>query len=684
MKQTYRTIRGAVCRGLICLAGLFAAVWPAAAEGASRSYTYNSRDEAVPTASPYQAEAVLYGSDMGTDGLSAPADLFVSPAGEVYILDSGNSRFVVLDEELAPARVIQPTAEDGSPLQFQSAAGLSVCEDGRILVADRGGQAVYILDAEGRQLKKLERPDSPVIPDNFQFQPIRVEEDSGGILYVLSDGSTSGALQFEKDGSFLGFYGSEEVDVTLEVLMDYFWKNLLTDQQQEGLSRTVPVEFVSFCIDEKDFIFTIRRGNEVESGQVRKLNALGGNVLDNNTFGDHTDDVQLVDLAVDGDGFITVLDGGSGRLFQYDPDGGTLYAFAGTGTQAGTFSSPCAVEALGDRLLVLDSERCSLTVFQPTVFARSIRQATLLYRDGRYADAMEPWRQVLSLDNAYEQANLGMGKVYEGLGDYQTAMAYYVRGNDRSLYSDAFSEYRAAFLRRYFPVFIVLIVAAVVVPIVLTGRKKKKAVYGGGRPKSKYPVYCMFHPIEGYSDMKSEGSGSFWMANGILLAFLIVSILIRQLTGFPFNTNRTDQFNLWVTVCSTIGVFIAFVLCNWAVTTIMEGKGRFLEIWTFCAYALLPYILLMIFVVILSNVLSGEEAAFYSMAQWIAYGWTALAMLMAIREVHQYSLSKTLVTLLITFLALMIVVVIVAILYSVFSQFVGFIATLISEIRLRT
>ena len=163
-----------------------------------------------------------------------------------------------------------------------------------------------------------------------------------------------------------------------------------------------------------------------------------------------------------------------------------------------------------------------------------------------------------------------------------------------------------------------------------------------------------------------------------------MSILIRQLTGFPFNTNRTDQFNLWVTVCSTIGVFIAFVLCNWAVTTIMEGKGRFLEIWTFCAYALLPYILLMIFVVILSNVLSGEEAAFYSMAQWIAYGWTALAMLMAIREVHQYSLSKTLVTLLITFLALMIVVVIVAILYSVFSQFVGFIATLISEIRLRT
>ena len=683
MKRTYRTILGAACRSLICLAALAAVSLPCAARGASRSYTYNSREEAVPTAAPYQAETVLYGADMGTDALNAPKDMFVSDEGEVYLLDSGNSRIVVLNNDLSPVRVVQPTV-GGSPLTFQEAAGISVCSDGRILVADRAGQAVYVLDAEGRQIRKIGKPEAAVIPENFQFQPIKVEEDSGGILYVLSDGSYSGALQFEKDGAFMGFYGSEKVDLTVKVLANYFWKNLLSDKQQEGLSRTVPVEFVSFCIDEKDFIFTIRKGNEVKNGQVRKLNALGENVLDANTFGDHADDIQLADLAVDDDGFITVLDSGSGRLFQYDQDGGMLYAFAGKGMQAGTFASPCAVENVEDRLLVLDSERGSLTVFQPTDFANSIRMATLLYRDGKYQDAMEPWQEVLALDNGYEQANLGMGKVYEGLGEYKTAMDYYVRGNDRDLYSDAFKEYRSDFIRQYFPLFIMLIVVAVVAPIVLTAKRKKKEVYAGGRPKSKYPLYCMFHPIEGYSDLKSEKSGSFMMANGILLAFLVVSILVRQLTGFPFNTNRTDQFNLGVTICSTIGVFIAFVLCNWAVTTIFEGKGKFLEIWTFCAYALLPYILLMIVVVILSNVLTGEEAAFYTMAQGITYAWTGLAMLMAIREVHQYSLSKTLLTLLATFFALLVVVVIVAILYSVFSQFISFIATLVTEITLHT
>ncbi len=58
MKRTFRTIRGVLCRGLICLAGLLAAALPAAAEGTSRSYTYNSRDEAVPAPSPYQPDGV--------------------------------------------------------------------------------------------------------------------------------------------------------------------------------------------------------------------------------------------------------------------------------------------------------------------------------------------------------------------------------------------------------------------------------------------------------------------------------------------------------------------------------------------------------------------------------------------------------------------------------------------------
>ena len=119
-------------------------------------------------------------------------------------------------------------------------------------------------------------------------------------------------------------------------------------------------------------------------------------------------------------------------------------------------------------------------------------------------------------------------------------------------------------------------------------------------------------------------------------------------------------------------------------TTIMDGKDKLLEIWVFCAYVLLPYVILSAVAIVCSNLLTIDESAFYTAVQWIGYGWTALTLVIALREVHQYSLTKTIVTIVITFFGLMIVVVVVAIVYSVFSQLIGFITTLWSEIMMRT
>jgi hypothetical protein len=77
-----------------------------------------------------------------------------------------------------------------------------------------------------------------------------------------------------------------------------------------------------------------------------------------------------------------------------------------------------------------------------------------------------------------------------------------------------------------------------------------------------------------------------------------------------------------------------------------------------------------------------DESTFYYAIQWIGYGWTAVCMLIAIREVHQYSLMKTVVTLAVTFAGLVIVVVVAAIVYSVFGQLISFLSTVWSELTL--
>ena len=223
--------------------------------------------------------------------------------------------------------MIQPTAPDGEALKFQEAVGLYVAADGRMMVADKKGMAVYILDGEGRQTSKIESPSASVVPETFEFLPTKMLEDSAGVLYVLSSGCYNGALQFDSDGSFMGFYGAESVTLNAETLMNYLWKQILTEEQADNMARILPVEFISFCIDEKDFIYTIRQGNDVESGQVRKLNAKGTNVLPDEVFGDRIEDPMLNDIVVDDEGFISILDKSSGRVFQYDQESTLLYSF---------------------------------------------------------------------------------------------------------------------------------------------------------------------------------------------------------------------------------------------------------------------------------------------------------------------------------------------------------------------
>lgn len=671
---------------VLCLAGTL--LLPAKAlteEAPYYSYRYDSWGTAVETAQTYQPEAVISGETLGVGSFSGPTDLSSDSQGLIYLLDAGNSRVVVMDREGKLRQTLQPTDGDGKPIAFEEAGGIFVSDRaGQILITDKK-LGVMVFNRELRLLRKLEEPDSDVLPDDFLYAPTKVLMDSAGIYYVISANCYEGALQFDENGRFLGFYGSERVVMDWETRLNQLWKSILTDAQAANMKRTVPVEFVSFCVDEKDFIYTVRQGNDVSQGQVKKCNALGENILPEKAFGDLGTTIQLIDITVDDQGYITILDGGSGRMFQYDEESNLLFAFGGKGGQTGLAETPAAVEAMGEKLLLLDSLSGRITVLAPSAFARSIRSAVALCADGKYQQAMEPWREVLRQDNTYGLANRGLGKAYEGLEDYATAASYYRKAYERELYGDAFGECRTAVLREYFGLFMgglaVLVLGAAL--LIRCRRRHRKSLYEQRIGRFHYPLYCMFHPFTGYEDLKERRKDSLSAANLLLLVFFVVSILVRQATGFTFNENRTERFSLPFTLLSTIGMFVAFVICNWSITTIADGKGRLKEVWNYCAYALLPYCIGMLVVVVMSNLLSTDEAAFLSMAQTVVYLWTGVCLVMALKEVHMYSLGKTLLTTLLTLAGMVVVLLLCAIGYTVVMQLISFISNIYTELRLR-
>ncbi|MHB1454059.1 MAG: YIP1 family protein [Saccharofermentanales bacterium] len=685
--------------GILVAASLIYAI-PAITSGTSFSYTYDYWNSSVPVPAPYTADKPLSGLAFGDTGLDNPTDIFVGEDNLVYILDAGNNRIVVLDENLAFVRQIGLTDKDGAAIEFQEALGLFVDRNSRLYVADKTAKSVYITDSNGQLESVIGAPPSEKVEEGFDYTPSRVVADTAGIVYVISANTYSGALQYDQKQEFLGFYGSERVTVTAQLLWDIFWKNLLSETQSEGIMRSVPTSFINFDIDRENFIYTIKGGTGLGVGQIRKLNPMGTNILFNERgqlaqFGDIetwfdsqanlTIATVFNDLAADDEGFITALDSTRNRLFQYDQNSSLLYAFSGSGSQYGTFKTPIAIETLGDRLLVLDSGYNSLTVLTPTVFGRNVREAISLYNDGLYEEAMLPWEEILKRDSSYELANIGMGKIYERIGDYDLTMQYYRKGNDKKGYSEAFSAKRDNAVRKYFVPALVLTVLLLIAMVLIVNYKERhrKSEYDQKISVFRYPWHCILHPFKAYYDLKVEKKGSLLIANLILGAFFIVSIISTQLTGFHFNRNRTDQFNVFITLGMTIGIYIVWILCNWAISTLADGEGTRREIWIFTAYALLPYVVSLVVLTALSNVLTLEESGFLMIARTLAYGWTGINLVMATREVHQYTLRKTVIIIGGTLLGVYLVLLFLTIGYSMFTQLISFISMIYNELRLR-
>lgn len=687
------------CAALLLCAVLLSGLTALAADRTSFSYTYDSKGTAQAVPVPYASRQVVLGGErFGGTELKDPADLCVVGDEAVYILDSGNGRIVVLDGEYAFVETVTLT-EDGRPLEFAEATGIFADEE-RLYVADKGAQTVYVADHGGRVLGRIGAPPADKVEEGFFYAPTHVLADTDGVVYIISANTYSGALQYGPDGMFLGFFGSDTITPTLKVRLNQLWKRILSDEAAAGLQRNVPVSFAQFDIDEKNFLYTVRGGTGAGSGQVRRVNPSGVNVLldeageiatygDLDTYFDPKTNqpvtTTFIDVTVDDEGFFTLLDATRNRLFQYDENTNLLFTFGGEGSQLGTFVKPVAVENRGRELLVLDSGLGGLHVFEPTGFGSDVRTAISLYNDGRYEEAGSYWEAVLSRDAYYEMANVGIGKVHERMGEYSAAMKYYKRGRSQEGYSSAFAARRDEWAQAHF---LLILLGTAAVLLLLVGR----TMYRERHPvdllsvrltPKRMPFYCLKHPFDGFGELRRRNSHSVGMAGLLLGAWVLLSVLQTQVTSFHFAKTPAEDFNLLVVLAQTAGAFLLFSLCNWAISTLADGRGRLVEIGCYTAYALIPYMMTQVALMALSNLFSLEEGAFYSIVGAVGLGVTAVYLIIALKEVHEYTVSKTVLTIVGTLLGMYFVILIITIAYSMFIQLIGFLTMLYSELRLR-
>lgn len=199
----------------------------------------------------------------------------------------------------------------------------------------------------------------------------------------------------------------------------------------------------------------------------------------------------------------------------------------------------------------------------------------------------------------------------------------------------------------------------------------------------KFALYCITHPLDGFWDLTHEKRGSYAAANTILILTLVIRIMKLRYTSFIFLTVYWEELNIFLYLASVVFPLALFVVGNWALTTLFDGKGRLGQVYMATCYCFTPYPLMQLPPMIFSNFVTVDEREFYSVLSAVSLVWCALLIIAAMGQIHEYSAAKNILFMIATLFAMLVMVFILMLFFSMISQGVAYFISLGKELLFR-
>ncbi len=199
----------------------------------------------------------------------------------------------------------------------------------------------------------------------------------------------------------------------------------------------------------------------------------------------------------------------------------------------------------------------------------------------------------------------------------------------------------------------------------------------------KYAFYIVSHPIQGFYEMRFEGQGNLYSAI-LVLALLVVSFIFqKQYTGFIFNRLNLKEFNVIKEIINVVVTVLLWCTANWSITTLIDGEGRFIDIFMASAYATLPYSITSLIAVLLSRVMTSDEGTLIGLITGIGLFVSAFLVFTGIMTIHQFTVKRTIVSILLTVFGMAFIMFLAILFAGVFDKMFRYILGIITEIQLR-
>ncbi|MDR0553593.1 MAG: hypothetical protein LBG76_02170 [Treponema sp.] len=622
--------------------------------------------------------------------ISGVNDLRIGADDRIYIARGGQdgAEILVFDEE-------ENFAYSVGLGELKSAQGVFVDSGGLIYAADTSAGAVLVFSPEGELLRKIERPASPLFGAKTPFKPVKLAVDRQGNMYVLGEGSAGGIIQLDGAGEFLGYFG---VSMTRVSLIRRIQNLLFPPELMENFIRAQPPSMTNIAIDGDGLVYAATKGDTLEP--LKKINVAGKNLFDD-SLADLYGEPALLALeaaAVDAYGNVYALSNYAGHIIILDSQGRTIGIFGAKSelnAEMGVTVNPVAIGINSrQRIYIADKGTGQIQVFTPSPLMETLFSALAFYREGRYVEGEELWRETLKRNAAIAVANNAIALSFAKKENYRDALEYFKLANNREGYSAAFWEVRQQFLMRNMRWAIIAFFVFIVLRIIWNRMKRASLLEGYYVQKKKALNTKLFkslgeaagvfrHPLNAFYGVAWEGAVSLPLAAVMAALAACLLLLSDYAAGFVFNTVNTGAGYMYSPIRTLIiytGGFLLFVISNFLIASITNGHGSLSQVFRGASLALAPVVFFYLPLIFLSNALTLQEVFIYHFAQYFIFGWSGLLAIIMVMQIHDFDFREAIGNLLLTVFTMAVIFTVAVVIFMLARGGFEFFRSVIEEV----
>ena len=727
---------------IICIAFavLMIAAIPLSAAKPYQTYTYSISGTALYSPNAYDPLITVDYKYMGLETkIEDPRDLEVDEDLNVYVVDTKTNRVICLDRYY---KVRQDVSSNGIDKGYISAftneygvkdtltgpRGVFISKDkyengefveGLIYVCDTDRNRIVVFEKDGTYVRIINQPESELFDEGSLYKPVAVAVDAYDRLFVVSESTTQGIIVLTSEGEFTKFIGAQKTSLNAwQILMRRF----RTDAQSTMVEANVSSEYNNITITDDGFIYVTT--SSLDEGQqqsairgkstsgdyapVKMLNASGDEIMRRNGFWPPSGEVQVstssadasrgvatgaskvTDVACGPSGTWSIIDAKRQKVFTYDFDGNLLFAFGDKGDQMGNLQNIAAVVYQGEKMLLLDmGESKSFTVFSRTEYGNILMQALDHQNERQYDKAIDDWTEILKRNSNFDAAYVGIGKALYRSGEYEESLEYYKSAYDTVNYSLSYKEIRKEWIGNFIiliPIGIGILCFAISKFLKYADKVNRAAALKTEKKSFKeellYVFHVMFHPFDGFWDLKHEKRGSV-RAGIVFIVITILAYFYKAIGQGYMIDQRQGTSSIMTWIISVLVTVFLWAISNWCLTTLFDGEGSFKDIFIATSYCLLPVPITVIPCTLISNFIIDSEVSMISFVETLGIIYMVLLVFIGMMVTHDYTMGKNIITSAGTIVAMVFIMFVAALFSTLLIKIVGFVSNIVIELRYR-